>query len=172
MTLYRPGSSVRGNGAKVSTHSLRPGHAGGACTGAVSMQAVDFAPCTGHRLTSTRTSCPPASSARRPPHMYQTVHARPTHPSGRRVRPTTRGDTIMTLTSATSMTQAVVNHHLERFAALDLQGVVADYAPDAVMIVPTGVLRGVQEITPLFANLVAEFAKPGATFDLQQQVIE
>ena len=78
----------------------------------------------------------------------------------------------MTLTSATSTTQAVVNHHLERSAALDLQGVVADYAPDAVMIVPTGVLRGVQEITPLFANLVAEFAKPGATFDLQQQVIE
>ena len=78
----------------------------------------------------------------------------------------------MTLTSATSTTQAVVNHHLERFAALDLQGVVTDYAPDAVMIVPTGVLRGVHEITPLFQNLLAEFAKPGATFDLQQQVIE
>jgi ketosteroid isomerase-like protein len=81
----------------------------------------------------------------------------------------------MTLTSAppaTSTTQAVVNHHLERFAALDLQGILADYAPDAVMIVPTGVLRGVREISPLFENLVAEFAKPGATFDLQQQVIE
>ena len=78
----------------------------------------------------------------------------------------------MTLTSATSTTQAVVDHHLERFAALDLQGVVADYAPDAVMIVPTGALRGVHEITPLFQSLFAEFAKPGATFDLQQQVIE
>ena len=54
----------------------------------------------------------------------------------------------MTLISATSTTQAVVNHHLERFVALDLQGVVADYAPDAVMIVPTGVLRGVHEIRP------------------------
>ena len=64
----------------------------------------------------------------------------------------------MTLTSATSTTQAVVHHHLERFVALDLQGVLADYAPDAVMIVPTGVLRGVQEITPLFQNLLAEFA--------------
>ena len=56
----------------------------------------------------------------------------------------------MTLTSATPTTQAVVNHHLERFAAHDLQGVVADYAPDAVMIVQAGVLRGVHEITPLF----------------------
>jgi ketosteroid isomerase-like protein len=78
----------------------------------------------------------------------------------------------MTLTSATSTTQAVVNHHLERFAALDLHGVVTDYAPDAVMIVPTGVLRGVHEITPLFQSLFAEFAKPGATFNLQQQFIE
>ena len=77
----------------------------------------------------------------------------------------------MTLTSATS-TQAVVEHHLAAFFANDLQGVVADYAPDAVMIVPTGVLRGVHEITPLFRGLFAEFAKPGATFDLRQQVIE
>jgi hypothetical protein len=40
----------------------------------------------------------------------------------------------LTLTSRTT-TQAVVNHHLGRFVARDLQGVVADYAPDAVMIV-------------------------------------
>jgi ketosteroid isomerase-like protein len=78
----------------------------------------------------------------------------------------------MTPTSATSTTLAVVNHHLEGFLALDLQGVMADYAPDAVMIVPTGTLRGVHEIEPLFQNLFAEFAKPGATFDLRQQVIE
>jgi ketosteroid isomerase-like protein len=77
----------------------------------------------------------------------------------------------MTLTASTS-TQAVVNHHLASFFARDLQGVVADYAPDAVLIVPTGVLRGAHEMTPLFQGLFAEFAKPGATFDLQQQVIE
>ncbi len=77
----------------------------------------------------------------------------------------------MTLTSATS-TEAVVDHHLASFFAHDLQGVVADYAPDAVMIVPAGVLRGVHEIMPLFQGLFAEFARPGATFDLQQQVIE
>ena len=78
----------------------------------------------------------------------------------------------MTLSSATATTRAVVNHHLERFAALDVPGVVADFAPNAVLIVPTGVLRGVPEITPLFQTLIAEFAQPGATFDLQQQVIE
>ena len=40
------------------------------------------------------------------------------------------------------------------------------------MIVPTGALHGVHEIMPLFQSLFAEFARPGATFDLQQQVIE
>ena len=78
----------------------------------------------------------------------------------------------MTINSATSTAQAVVNHHLEGFLALDVQGVMADYAPDAVMIVPTGVLHGADEIRPLFQNLFAEFAKPGATFDLKQQLIE
>jgi ketosteroid isomerase-like protein len=95
-----------------------------------------------------------------------------THPSDRRVRPTTRGDTIHDTHLSDLDDAGRRQHHLERFAALDLQGVVADYAPDAVMIVPTGVLRGVHEITPLFQNLLAEFAKPGATFNLQQQVIE
>jgi hypothetical protein len=30
----------------------------------------------------------------------------------------------------------------------------------------------VHEITSLFQNLITEFAKAGATFDLQQQVVE
>jgi hypothetical protein len=38
--------------------------------------------------------------------------------------------------------------------------------------VPSGVLRGPRNITPLFEAMIAEFAKPGARFDLQQQVIE
>jgi ketosteroid isomerase-like protein len=79
---------------------------------------------------------------------------------------------MTTTDSATSTTQAVVTHHLEGFLALDLEGVLADYAPDAVMIIQDGVLRGVDEIRPLFAALFAEFAKPGAKFDLKQQVAE
>jgi ketosteroid isomerase-like protein len=77
----------------------------------------------------------------------------------------------MTTVSAAA-TAAVVNNHLQRFFEGDLQGVLSDYAPNAVMVVPTGVLRGLDGIRPLFEALIAEFAKPGATFDLQQQVIE
>lgn len=73
---------------------------------------------------------------------------------------------------STVTTEAVVNNHLRRFAEGDLQGILSDYAPTAVLIVPTGVLRGVDGIRPLFEALIAEFAKPGATFDLRQQVVE
>src|SRR5262249_61635583 len=76
------------------------------------------------------------------------------------------------MTTISTTTEAVVNNHLQRFFEGDLQGVVSDYAPDAVLIVPTGVLRGVDGIRPLFEALIAEFAKPGATFDLQQQGVD
>ena len=76
------------------------------------------------------------------------------------------------MTTISTTTEAVVKNHLQRFFEGDLQGVVSDYAPDAVLIVPTGVLRGVDGIRPLFEALIAEFAKPGATFDLQQQVVD
>src|SRR5690242_17252944 len=77
----------------------------------------------------------------------------------------------MTTVSPTA-TEAVVNNHLRRFFEGDVEGVLADYAPTAVMIVPTGVLRGADGIRPLFEALIAEFTQPGATFDLQQQVVE
>ena len=77
----------------------------------------------------------------------------------------------MTLTSATS-TQAVLEHHLQCFGAGDLPGILADFAPDAVMFTPSGVLRGPDGMAPLFQGFFAEFAKPGARFDLQQQSVE
>ena len=75
-------------------------------------------------------------------------------------------------TISTATTEAVVKNHLKCFFEGDLQGVLSDYAPNAVMVVPTGVLRGLDGIRPLFEALIAEFARPGATFDLLQQVVE
>ena len=77
----------------------------------------------------------------------------------------------MTLTSATS-TQAVVDHHLQCFGAGDLPGILADYAPDAIMCTPTGVLRGPDSMTPFFQAMFAEFAKPGTSFSMQLQSVE
>jgi ketosteroid isomerase-like protein len=66
----------------------------------------------------------------------------------------------------------IIDHHLEAFAERDVNGVLSDYAPDAVFFTPHGPLRGVDLIRPLFQTLVTEFAKPGARFSLQKQVVE
>jgi len=69
-------------------------------------------------------------------------------------------------------TQAVVGHHLSAFAAFDVDGILSDYAPDAVLLTAEGPLRGAREIRPLFEAMVAEFKKPGASFRLARQTVE
>ena len=68
-------------------------------------------------------------------------------------------------------TKEVVDHHLGSFFERDLEGILSDYAPGAVLFTPDGALQGVAAIRPLFEAMVAEFSKPGATFQLKQQTI-
>ena len=78
-------------------------------------------------------------------------------------------------------TKEVLDHHLKCFAEGDLEGILFDYAPGAVLFTPDGPLKGADAIRPLFQAMVAEFGKPaatvefgkpGATFSLEQQFIE
>jgi ketosteroid isomerase-like protein len=66
----------------------------------------------------------------------------------------------------------VLDHHLQCFAAGDLNGILSDYAPGAVLFTTSGPLRGVDTMRPLFQALIAEFGKAGATFSMKQQFIE
>jgi ketosteroid isomerase-like protein len=66
----------------------------------------------------------------------------------------------------------VLDRHLNAFAAYDLGGVIADYAPDAVLFSPAGPLKGPAAIKPLFEGLMSEFAKPGSCFQMQQKWID
>jgi ketosteroid isomerase-like protein len=68
-------------------------------------------------------------------------------------------------------TKDIIDHHLQAFAERDLNGVLSDYAPDAVFFTQNGPLRGADAIKPLFQTLIAEFAKPGAAFHLKQQFV-
>ena len=54
----------------------------------------------------------------------------------------------------------------------DLTGILADYAPGAVLFTPDGPLTGVDAIKPLFQAMFAEFGKPGASFSMKQQFVE
>lgn len=61
----------------------------------------------------------------------------------------------------------IVDHHIASFAAGDLDGILSDFAPEAVVFTPDGVLKDPASIRVLYANLIAEFAKPGADFRLR-----
>ena len=69
-------------------------------------------------------------------------------------------------------TSDVINQHLKSFAENNLDGILADYSPEAVLFTPGGPLRGPAEIKPFFQAFLSEFAKPGASFSLQQQYAE
>lgn len=66
----------------------------------------------------------------------------------------------------------VLNRHLDHFSEGDLEGVLADYAPEAVFFTPDGPLRGPDAIRPFFQALIAEFGKPVSSFRLTQQSFE
>ena len=66
----------------------------------------------------------------------------------------------------------VLDQHLECFTDNDLDGVVADYSSDAVLFVPGKPLKGPDAIKPFFQAFFSEFAKPGASFSMQQQYVE
>jgi len=69
-------------------------------------------------------------------------------------------------------TKDVLDHHLKCFAEGDLQGVLSDYAPSAVLFTRDRPMKGHDAIRPLFQALIAEFGKPGARFTMKQQFID
>jgi ketosteroid isomerase-like protein len=68
-------------------------------------------------------------------------------------------------------TKDVLNNHLNSFKEGNLAGILSDYAPGAVLFTPSGPLTG-QAIEAFFKTLLAEFAKPGAVFRMEEQFIE
>jgi ketosteroid isomerase-like protein len=69
-------------------------------------------------------------------------------------------------------TSDVLDRHLKSFSESDLDGILAGYAADAVLFGPDGALKGPNAIKPLFESLISEFAKPGASFTMQQRLID
>jgi len=69
-------------------------------------------------------------------------------------------------------TTDVLDRHLKSFYEKDLDGVVADYSPEAMLFIPGNLLRGPAAIKPFFKAFFLEFAKPGASFSMQQRTVE
>ena len=69
-------------------------------------------------------------------------------------------------------TKDIIDHHLSSFGARDLEAILSDFAPNAVLFTSDGPLKGVDAIRPLFVGMLAEFRKPGATFSLKKMFVE
>jgi len=74
--------------------------------------------------------------------------------------------------SSSEVTGQVLEHHLDAFGSLDMDEILADYTDGSVILTPGGPLTGIDEIRQAFEGLFAEFGKPGATFEMQQKIIE
>jgi hypothetical protein len=69
-------------------------------------------------------------------------------------------------------TSEVVDRHMKCFEERDLDGVLADYSADAVLFTPGRPLKGPAAIKSFFQAFFSEFAKPGASFSMQEQCVE
>ena len=69
-------------------------------------------------------------------------------------------------------TQQVLDHHLQAFGAGDLNGILEDYTDGSIIITPDGVRRSRNEMSEFFSTLFAEFAKPGMSFNMDQQIVD
>ena len=69
-------------------------------------------------------------------------------------------------------TKEILEHHLKCFVGLDLAGIIADYAPDAILFTPFGTLKGRDAIHGLFQTLFVEFSKPGLFIAMEGQFVE
>ena len=83
-----------------------------------------------------------------------------------------RGKRVM-LRRRSAMTRTpeeVFAHHAQALGAGDLDGIVADYADDAVFITPAGTKRGKNGIREAFTQLLADV--PNAAWELKTQIYE
>jgi hypothetical protein len=71
-----------------------------------------------------------------------------------------------------STTKEVLDNHLRSFYERNLEGILSDYSPTAVLFTRDGPLSGIDAIRPLFEGLLAEFSKPDASFEMKHQAIE
>jgi len=69
-------------------------------------------------------------------------------------------------------TKDVLDHHIRYFGEGDLEGILSDYTPGAVLFTPDGPLKGADSIRPFFQAMLAEFGTPGTVFNMKHRSVE
>ncbi len=63
-------------------------------------------------------------------------------------------------------TQEVFQHHLEAFAAGDVDEILKDYSDETIVVYDDRVARGLDEIRAFFEHWLDQLLPPGCRFDL------
>ena len=71
-----------------------------------------------------------------------------------------------------AMARKFAEDRLAYFAKGDTDALMNQYAPDATVITPMGVLHGRGQIRPMIDGIIAEFAQPGVNFNLISQTAD
>jgi ketosteroid isomerase-like protein len=69
-------------------------------------------------------------------------------------------------------TEEVFNHHVQAIGDGDVDGIMADYADDAVLITHDNEFRGLDAIRGFFQHFVTDVVPPGSAFELTKLVHE
>ncbi len=68
--------------------------------------------------------------------------------------------------------EEVFNHHGQAIGNQDVDGIMADYTEDSVIITHDQDFRGLDAIRGFFDHFITDIAPPGCTFDLTKLAIE
>lgn len=69
-------------------------------------------------------------------------------------------------------TKAVLDHHWETFKANDLEGVMADYTEESILITPDKTFKGLKEIRENFVFAFDLFPTANTTMKLNKSVVQ
>ena len=69
-------------------------------------------------------------------------------------------------------TKEVLDHHWATFQANDLDGVMADYTDESVLITPDKTVKGLKELREHFANVFKVFPKDSTTLQLDKSIVD
>lgn len=79
--------------------------------------------------------------------------------------------TTVTVESSEEQTKEVLDHHWKTFQANDLEGTMADYTEESVLITPDRTYTGLDQIRENFVTAFALFPKDSTTLQLDKSVV-
>ena len=69
-------------------------------------------------------------------------------------------------------TKQVLEHHWTTFSSNDLEGTMADYTEESILITPDRTYKGLAEIRENFVNAFAAFPKDSTTMQLEKSIVQ